>query len=131
MSKNRGIRLEWTGGISQTPTKPDPKKLQEPTSEAVFSEAAANLLCGAAKIRREVKGRGGKPVCVLYEIEFSKDALAKNTKKFLLLKYSSFLKQKLACGGTIEAENLVLQCDDLLKVKEFLEKKAWKVKGGL
>jgi translation initiation factor 1 len=72
------------------------------------------------KLRRETAGRGGKPVLVIYEIPhhpaYMKDLLKK-------------LKNLCACGGTLKEDQLEIQGDHREKVKAFLEKEGFKVKG--
>lgn len=94
---------------TQTPTETEPKKLS-----------------GEAKIRREVKGRAGKPVTVIYDFS---DLNAKHPPTLKHLQ--GVLKERLACGGTFEPDEarIVLQVDDPAKVRAALSKLGFSVKG--
>lgn len=88
--------------------------------------SATIILKGSVKLRREVKGRAGKPVSVLFS--FSDP----NASKAVSLKaLQAKLKESLACGGTFdEAQGIiVLQVDDLKRVRSVLEKLGFDVKG--
>jgi translation initiation factor 1 len=62
----------------------------------------------------ERKGRGGKEVTVIEQLELS----LKQREKWL-----KELKGALGCGGTLEGDDLVLQGDQRERVKDLLEKK--------
>ncbi|MBM3382768.1 MAG: translation initiation factor [Betaproteobacteria bacterium] len=83
-------------------------------------------LGGTVKLRREVKGRAGKPVSVLHGFS---DPNAKHSPS--LKELQAKLKKKLACGGTFdEVEGtIVLQVDDLKRVRSALEAMGFDVKG--
>lgn len=89
-------------------------------------DAEPKKLSGEAKIRREVKGRAGKPVTVVYDFS---DPNAKHPPTLKHLQ--GVLKERLACGGTFEpdAAHIVLQVDDLAKVRAALNKLGFSVKG--
>ena len=73
-----------------------------------------------AKLRLEKKGRGGKMVTVIYDLpdnaEFLKD-LAHD------------LKRACGTGGAVAGTTVELQGDLRTRVREFLAKKGWTVKG--
>jgi translation initiation factor 1 len=72
------------------------------------------------KLRIEKKGRGGKTVTVI-------DELPNNPKYFKdLLKQ---LKRYCGSGGTLKAEQIEMQGQQMDKVRDFLNKKGFQVKG--
>lgn len=75
------------------------------------------ITSGKAKLRRETKNRAGKPVVVLYDLTHP----SKNNTK-ALKELARALKNSLACGGTVEENHIVLQCDVIDKVKKALSK---------
>jgi translation initiation factor 1 len=83
-------------------------------------------LSGSVKIRREVKGRAGKPVTVLFDFS---DQNAQHPAS--LKQLQGLLKTKLACGGTFSPDNtqIVLQVDDLARVRDLLNQLGFSVKG--
>jgi translation initiation factor 1 (eIF-1/SUI1) len=83
-------------------------------------------LSGSLKLRREVKGRAGKPVTVLYDFSDPNAGHSASLKQL-----QSLLKVKLACGGTFSPADsqIVLQVDDLAKVRAALTQLGFSVKG--
>lgn len=72
------------------------------------------------KLRLEKKGRGGKTVTVVF-------ALPENPDYFKgLLKE---LKNLCGTGGTLKEDQMELQGDYLVRVREYLSKKGFVVKG--
>lgn len=72
------------------------------------------------KLRIEKKGRGGKTVSVI-------DELPNNPKYFKdLLKE---LKRYCGTGGTLKGQTIEMQGEQLEKVRQFLTKKGFQVKG--
>ena len=65
-----------------------------------------------AVVRMERKGRGGKEVTVVEQLELS----LKEREKWL-----KALKGALGCGGTVEGDDLVLQGDQRERVRALLE----------
>lgn len=61
------------------------------------------------------KGRAGNPVSILYKFS---DPEAKNKES--LKQLCSDLKTKLACGGTVEDNEIILMIRDLEKLKNVL-----------
>ena len=72
------------------------------------------------KLRIEKKGRGGKTVTVI-------DELPNNQKYFKLLLKE--LKRYCGSGGTVKLPTIEMQGNQLDKVRTFLEKKGFQVKG--
>jgi translation initiation factor 1 len=73
-----------------------------------------------AKLRLEKKGRGGKTVTVVYD-------LPRNAP--FLKDLSQELKRSCGTGGTVVEDTVELQGDLRDRVREFLEKKGFTVKG--
>ena len=73
-----------------------------------------------AKLRMEKKGRGGKTVTVVY-------GLPRNTA--FLEELTSQLKRACGTGGTRVEDGVELQGDLRDRVREFLQKKGFVVKG--
>jgi len=72
------------------------------------------------RVRREVNSRGGKTVCVIYELpEASVKYYQKLTKK---------LKSILGTGGTYKNDCIEVQGDHREKIVESLEQLGFKVK---
>ncbi|MFZ9519090.1 MAG: translation initiation factor [Silvanigrellaceae bacterium] len=95
-------------------------------SQSSRQDQSGVQLTGIVKLRREVKGRAGKPVSVLYGFE-DPNAAKEGALKLLQAK----LKEILACGGTFnnETKEIVLQVDDLARVRQALVKMGFSVKG--
>lgn len=72
------------------------------------------------KIRIEKKGRGGKAVTVVYELPSNPPYFKKLLKE---------LKSFCGTGGSLKGEQIEIQGDQVQKVKEFLIKKGFQVKG--
>ncbi len=70
-----------------------------------------------AVVRFERKGRGGKEVTLVEQLELGEGALASWLKE---------LKQALGCGGALEGSALVLQGDHRPRVKAWLESRGVK-----
>ena len=73
-----------------------------------------------AKLRVEKKGRGGKTVTVVYD-------LPKNST--FLKELSQELKRICGTGGAVADNTVELQGDLRDRVRPFLQKKGWVVKG--
>ena len=74
-----------------------------------------------AKLRMEKAGRGGKTVTVVY-------GLPKNTA--FLKELTGELKRACGCGGTTIEDGVELQGDLRDRVRDYLLKKGYGVKGG-
>ena len=73
-----------------------------------------------AKLRLEKKGRGGKTVTVVYDLP--------NNSGFLK-DLAQELKRACGTGGAVAENTIELQGDLRNRVRTFLEKKGWEVKG--
>ena len=97
------VKIRTKDGKASTPTM---KSLQKNPIK----------LIGKVWIRLEKKGRNGKPVIIIYH--FSDP----NAQDEVHLKYlCAQLKEKLACGGTIENGEIILMHRDLEKIKKCLQ----------
>src|SRR5688572_11551968 len=73
-----------------------------------------------AKLRMEKKGRGGKIVTVVYDLP-QNDAFLKEL--------AQELKRACGTGGAVADNTIELQGDLRDRVREYLVKKGWQVKG--
>jgi translation initiation factor 1 len=73
-----------------------------------------------AKLRMEKKGRGGKTVTVVYDLP--------NNAAFLK-ELSQELKRACGTGGAVAENTVELQGDLRDRVRDYLMKKGWQVKG--
>lgn len=73
-----------------------------------------------AKLRVESKGRGGKVVTVVYD-------LPRNS--VFLKALSQELKRTCGTGGAVSGDTVELQGDLRDRIRPFLQKKGWTVKG--
>tara|TARA_B100000029_G_scaffold13038_1_gene13622 strand:+ start:47 stop:379 length:333 start_codon:yes stop_codon:yes gene_type:complete len=89
------------------------KKKKETFSEVTPEETTL-------KLRIEKKGRGGKAVTVIYELPSNPPYFKKLLKE---------LKNYCGTGGSQKKDHLEIQGDQRDKVREFLLKKGFKVKG--
>lgn len=115
-AKPKPIKLEWTGNILttendglvviKTSNTAEPKKIKKP----------AEKIAGTVFVKTESKGRAGKPVAILFQFS---DPLAKEEENLKLL--CSDLKNKLACGGTVEENEIVLMSRDINKLIQILQ----------
>ena len=134
--KKKPIKLEWQGGIAEASTsgpgfvdavkvnvKTPPQKakatsesFQVKVSRETFqAKVSGDSWKGKVKARREVKGRGGKPVSVLFQFMPSANALQ-------LKELCRKLKENLACGGSVEGNEVLVQVDDFARVQQILMK---------
>ncbi|MFP4180610.1 MAG: hypothetical protein ACLFSA_11205 [Spirochaetaceae bacterium] len=74
---------------------------------------------GAAKVRREKKGRGGKTVTAVYGIPLAGDELKELEKK---------LKQSCGSGGSVKGGVIEIQGDEVDKVIDLLKKEGFSAK---
>lgn len=110
--------------MTQDPKKPfnNPfgglASLREALPQAEAKRAAA-LENGPARavVRYERKGRGGKEVTIVEQLELSADERRAWLKA---------LKQELGCGGVVEERNLVLQGDHRVRVSQWLSNRGVK-----
>ena len=73
-----------------------------------------------AKLRMEKKGRGGKTVTVVYDLPRN-DAFLKEL--------AQELKRACGTGGAVVEDTVELQGDLRGRVRDYLVKKGWQVKG--
>ena len=73
-----------------------------------------------AKLRMEKKGRGGKTVTVVYDLPNNAD---------FLKELSQELKRACGTGGAVAENTVELQGDLRDRVRDYLIKKGWQVKG--
>lgn len=76
---------------------------------------------GKIRVRREVKGRGGKAVTVV-------SGLAMNEQE--LKDLCRAIKQKLGVGGAVKQSHIEIQGDHVAKVLEILKEKGFDAKKG-
>ncbi|MBX9838195.1 hypothetical protein [Silvanigrella sp.] len=115
--KTKPTKLEWAGSlISTKEEKPISLKGSE-LSNQKSEKRPAQKINGKVQVRKETKGRAGKPVAILFNFT---DPEAKNEESLKLL--CSELKNKLACGGTTENREIILTLRDFDKLKEVLMK---------
>lgn len=74
---------------------------------------------GVVRIQREVKGRGGKAVCVIYGLSGDETEIKQLLKE---------LKNKCACGGAIKDGTIEIQGDNRDKIRDILTAKGYKIK---
>ena len=74
---------------------------------------------GAVRVRREVKGRRGKTVTVIFDLKL--DAQKKQD-------LASELKQRCGCGGSVKDGLILIQGDRVQQVLEILKSKGFVVK---
>ena len=111
--KAKPIRLEWGGNIASVGQE-SPVNLKK--SESREEKKQPNAIQGNVKIRTETKGRAGKPVAILFNFS---DPEASNPESLKLL--CSKLKTSLACGGTVENNEIILTIREINKIKEVLK----------
>ena len=135
--KKKPVRLEWQGGLldsgpgenaqavslkntssskNKTPAPAASTHSQTSDSKNGTQNTPKNI-GGTVKVRRESKGRAGKPVAFLFEFSDPAAHSTQNLKELL-----SKLKTHLACGGGLEDTGLVVQVDDVPRVLAALAK---------
>lgn len=115
--KAKPIKLEWGGSlVSSTDEKPVSLKGLEANNPAP-EKKEAHKIKGKVNVRKETKGRAGKPVAILFNFT---DPGAKNEESLKLL--CSQLKNSLACGGTVDNQEIILTLRDFEKLKVILLK---------
>jgi translation initiation factor 1 len=73
-----------------------------------------------AKLRMEKKGRGGKTVTVVYDLPQNEGFLKELAQE---------LKRTCGTGGAVAENTIELQGDLRERVRDYLVKKGWQVKG--
>lgn len=92
--------------------KPEPQARPRPPVSLLPQEQTA-------RIQREKKGRGGKQVTVIRELQLGDDDLNELAKK---------LKKTCGSGGTIKEGAIEIQGDHRAKIAEALQKLGYKTK---
>ena len=139
--RKKPVRLEWQGGLlnsgpsvagdavevknkasnakplGNTKSPPATHSARSPEGPGQSGNSNATGIGGKAKVRRESKGRAGKPVAFVFEFSDPAAHSTQNLKELL-----SKLKTHLACGGGLEDNGLVVQVDDIPRVIAALAK---------
>lgn len=129
-SRKKPVKLEFSANlVSANPEDANRVSIRNGSESAAKPPKGAQSttrISGLVRLRREVKGRAGKPVAVVYGFD---DPSANN--KEALKELQAKLKTTLACGGTFDdAEGeIILQVDDLVRVRQVLERLGFTVKG--
>lgn len=76
---------------------------------------------GRVVLRRETKHRGGKAVVIVGGLD--------TIEGLDIARLAKDLKAKLACGGTVEAGEIVIQGDQPARVAEWLREQGFRVDG--
>ena len=74
---------------------------------------------GVVRVRREIKGRGGKTVTLIYGLPLNASGLEK---------LSGEMKRRFGTGGSVKDGAILLQGDRCSDVVEWLAQKGYKVK---
>ncbi len=115
--KLKPIKIEWIGNLVSYSNEESVSVKKLESIKSNIDKKAAAKISGKVNIRKETKGRAGKPVAIIFNFS---DIEAKNEES---LKYLfSQLKNSLACGGTVEKGEIILTLRDFNKLKEILLK---------
>lgn len=118
--RNRGKPLELRGNVIASSVPSDMKISYSSHSQTLspsVSSSSSNVstpLSGAVLVRREVKGRGGHPVFVLYG--FSRGNASPENLKAL----KTFLCTRLGCGGSVDAQTVIVVCEQAARLAKLL-----------
>jgi hypothetical protein len=133
MSGNKPKKLEWSGGLlessSEAWAKPvtlkGEKKDVKPKPVTLSSKEILEILkLSSYVLSKEVKSRAGHPVFVL-RLKKEEGPLSLKDEETLraLNEYlCKALKEKLACGGSLDEDKIILQHRDEGKIRELLKK---------
>ena len=99
-------------------------KCQKPVSECICKKKKPEAKLetkqdGVIRIRREVKGRKGKTVTVIYGFQFDQSNLKTLAKQ---------LKQQCGTGGSVKDDMIIIQGDHREKLMKLLKAQGHKVK---
>lgn len=118
--KRKPVKLEWQGGLLDSGAGTASGEVERVRIKGAGGEpsgggkdvarAEERPWKGTARARREAKGRGGKPVALLHGFAPEADA---GQLQWLC----RALKEKLACGGTVEGAEVLVQVDDFARVQ--------------
>ena len=112
-------RIVYSTGVGKVcpgcgwPTKDCKCSSRRPVDESVPGKIVA-------KLRMEKKGRGGKTVTVVYDLP---------DNEAFLKALAQELKRTCGTGGAVAENTVELQGDLRDRVREYLLKKGWQVKG--
>jgi translation initiation factor 1 len=111
-------------GGKEAPAAPVASSEASPEAKPPAAEGGTAKSRGRLVLRRETKHRGGKAVIVIGGFDaiagFDERAIAEIAKD---------CKQALACGGTVDGSEIVLQGDRAADVAELLRAKGFRVAG--
>ena len=93
------------------------RSTNQPVSGALTSPPSGRIV---AKLRMEKKGRGGKIVTVVYDLP---------QNQTFVKELGQELKRACGTGGSVADNTIELQGDLRDRVREYLAKKGWQVKG--
>jgi len=109
-------KIEWQGGILNSDSETPVSIKNSKSKKKSIDVQQASKIQGRCALRIEKKGRGGRPVVILFnfsDLESQNDASLK--------KLCSDLKTKLACGGTSANGEIILTLQDVERVKQALK----------
>lgn len=118
--KKKPVKLEWQGSIANlTSHESERVTLKSEKSKPAPKPLTPSVrpLSGAVKIRRESKHRAGHTVSVLFDFT---DGQSKNAGALTTL--CAELKNKLGCGGTVDAGTIIIQSENRERLQQVLEK---------
>ena len=114
MARKKGRLVYSTDDAAMEHIRAQAKAAQRPL--AIVSQPPASQ---TVRIKREKKGRGGKTVTVLYDLQLS----AEDTKAL-----AKRLKKVCGAGGAVKARSIVIQGDVRERVSAELQKQGYKTK---
>lgn len=121
--KNKKSKIdtgEYGGLVYSTNTSTMASLLAEALArqeDAVAPDVGAKMV----KLRLEKQGRGGKIVTVLYDLSLCGETAEELCRR---------LQKHCGCGGAATENEILLQGDMREKVRQFLTKEGYRVKGG-
>ena len=114
-----GGRIVYSTGVGKVcPTCGWPANDCKCSSKRTVDAAVPNRI--VAKLRMEKKGRGGKTVTVVYDLP---------DNEAFLKELAQELKRACGTGGAVAENTVELQGDLRDRVRDYLVKKGWQVKG--
>jgi translation initiation factor 1 (eIF-1/SUI1) len=117
--RKRPIQLEWQGGLADTTAESQATRVPikgESASTAHQPSATHRPITGAVEVHRETKGRSGHPVLVLKKFS---DGTARGEA---LKRLCTELKNRMACGGSVDDTSIVIQTTQVERLLETLLK---------
>lgn len=108
--------MDWKDALSGLrETMPEPSSQE--TAEPSRTPATGSRAKGKANIFYEKKGRGGKEVTIIADIDLPEDELKS---------LASDMKKQLGTGGSQRGGEILIQGDRRRQVKEFLTRQGYK-----